>query len=82
MQPGRFFSKTASGRGAISRYTTNLKEKHKGLGAENIASFDLYRKLRHSVAYGLDTVVGKDDAKEAILFAEEFLNKVKAYLKY
>jgi len=58
-----------------------LKEKHKPLGIEYINSFNLYRKLRHSVAYGLDSVVRKDDAKEAIDFAEEFLSRVRNYLK-
>lgn len=58
-----------------------LKEKHKPLGIEYINSFNLYRKLRHSVAYGLDSVVRKDDAKEAIDFAEEFLSRVRSYLK-
>lgn len=57
-----------------------LREKHKDLGAEQIASFDLYRKLRHSVSYGLDTVVGERDAEEAIKFAEGFLLRVKKYL--
>ncbi|VVB66684.1 HEPN domain protein [Candidatus Gugararchaeum adminiculabundum] len=63
---------------AIADY---LQEKHKDFGADYIASFDHYRKLRHSVAYGLDTVVGENDAKEAVKFAEDFLKKVKAYLK-
>jgi uncharacterized protein (UPF0332 family) len=58
-----------------------LKEKHKLLGIGYVNSFNLYRKLRHSVAYGLDSVVGKDDAKGAIDFAEEFLGRVRTYLK-
>ncbi|MBI5635988.1 HEPN domain-containing protein [Candidatus Micrarchaeota archaeon] len=58
-----------------------LKEKHKALGVENINSFDFYRQLRHSVAYGLDTAVGEEDAKEAIKFSKGFLKTVKAYLK-
>ncbi|MFH0817350.1 MAG: HEPN domain-containing protein [Candidatus Micrarchaeota archaeon] len=62
---------------AIYQY---LKEKHKTLGNEYIETFNLHRKLRHSVAYGLDTVVGIADAEEAIEFAERFLKKVKSYL--
>lgn len=58
-----------------------LREKHKSLGLEHVNSFNLYRKLGHSVAYGLDTTVEEDDAKEAIDFAEGFLKKVKDYLK-
>ncbi|MFH1200066.1 MAG: HEPN domain-containing protein [Candidatus Micrarchaeota archaeon] len=58
-----------------------LKEKHGGLGTQQIDSFNLYRQLRHSVAYGLDTEVGADDGRQAIKFAESFLGKVKDYLK-
>ena len=58
-----------------------LKEKHKSLGLDLIASFDLYRKLRHSVAYGLDTKIETKDSQEAINFAVEFLAAVKKYLK-
>ena len=58
-----------------------LKEKHPGLGINQINSFNLYRGLRHSVAYGLDTVVGEDDAKGILNFAEQFLSNVKKYLK-
>ena len=58
-----------------------LKEKHKDLGEHFINAFDIYRKLRHSVAYGLDTNVGKTDADNIIEFTEEFLEKVKEYLK-
>ncbi|MEW6748848.1 MAG: HEPN domain-containing protein [Candidatus Micrarchaeota archaeon] len=58
-----------------------LKEKHKDFGEGLINAFDVYRKLRHSVAYGLDTQVGKEDAKGIIEFADEFIGKVKDYLK-
>lgn len=44
-------------------------------------AFDLYRKLRHAVAYGLDTRLDKKDAENIIEFAEDFLEKVRAYLK-
>ncbi len=58
-----------------------LKVKHKDFGEDMLNAFDLYRKLRHSVAYGLDTQVGKEDAENIIVFADEFLGKVKRYLK-
>lgn len=58
-----------------------LREKHARLGIGAIESFDLYRKFRHSVAYGLDSTVAQKDAKDAISFAEHFVAKVKEYLK-
>ena len=58
-----------------------LQEKHPGLGMVYINGFDMYRKLRHSTAYGLDTVVEEDDAEKAVQFAESFLADVKKYLK-
>lgn len=58
-----------------------LREKHKDLGMAEVESFNAYRRLRHGVAYGLDTVVNEDDALSAIAFAERFLKCVKAYLK-
>jgi len=58
-----------------------LIEKHEDIGKEVLNGFDSYRKLRHSVAYGLDTKIEKKDAENIIEFAEEFLEKVKAYLK-
>lgn len=57
-----------------------LKEKHSDFGEGMINAFDLYRRLRHSVAYGLDTVVQLEDAENIIDFAGEFLDKVKKYL--
>lgn len=62
---------------AIYQY---LKEKHSHLGEYFINAFDIYRKLRHSVAYGLDTSVNEKDAENIIEFAEEFLEKIKEYL--
>lgn len=59
-----------------------LKEKHRGLGADKIDSFNLHRRFRHSVAYGLDTEVSEGDASESVKFAESFLKKVKEYLKF
>jgi uncharacterized protein (UPF0332 family) len=58
-----------------------LIEKHDDIGKEILHAFDSFRKLRHSVAYGLDTKVEKKDAENIIEFAEEFLEKVKKYLK-
>jgi len=58
-----------------------LREKHPKLGIGLIESFDLYRKLRHSVAYGLDSAVAQKDAKDAIDFSEKFVAKVKEHLK-
>ena len=57
-----------------------LKEKHKEFGITIIETFDHYRKLRHSTAYGLDTVVGQKDAVGAVNFANEFVKKAKEYL--
>ncbi len=57
-----------------------LKEKYRDLGIEYINSFDSYRELRHAVAYGIDTVTSKEDAKNAINFAAIFLKNVKDYL--
>jgi uncharacterized protein (UPF0332 family) len=57
-----------------------LKAKHSGFGEEMLNAFDLYRKLRHSVAYGLDTSVGKDDADQILEFASGFLERVQDYL--
>jgi len=58
-----------------------LKEKHGNFGQALLNAFDMYRKLRHSVAYGLDTKVGKKDAESIVEFAEELLEKVRNYLK-
>ena len=58
-----------------------LKEKHGDFGEDLINAFDLYRRMRHSVAYGLDTEAGKDDAEDIINFANEFAVKVRRYLK-
>lgn len=58
-----------------------LREKHRELGNESINMSNIYRDLRHRVAYGLDTSVGSEEAKAAISFADGFLNKVKKYLE-
>jgi len=57
-----------------------LREKHKELGSESINMSNIYRDLRHRVAYGLDTSAGNEEAKAAISFAAEFLGRVKKYL--
>lgn len=57
-----------------------LKEKHPELG-EVVAAFDAYRRMRHAVAYGIETVVNEQEAKEAINFANKFLHEVKGLLK-
>jgi len=58
-----------------------LKEKHKALGTDAIETFNMYRRLRHAVAYGLDTKVSAEDSQEAIGFAAEFIEKVKKHLE-
>ncbi len=63
---------------AVAEY---LKFKHKELGDEILQSFNVYRKLRHSISYGLDTEVNEKDSFAAIKFAEEILKKVKKILK-
>ena len=59
---------------AIGEY---LKEKHPEIGKGAINTFDLYRNLRHTVAYGLDTSVGAKDSASSLEFAREFLAKAK-----
>jgi len=58
-----------------------LKEKHKALGTDAIETFNMYRRLRHAVAYGLETQVSAKDSQEALNFATEFIEKVKKYVK-
>jgi len=57
-----------------------IREKHGDLGEELVNSFDLFRKLRHSVAYGLDTHVSQDDTEGIIGFAEDFISRVKKHV--
>lgn len=59
-----------------------LRTKHKDFGEEMISAFDMYRKLRHSVAYGLDTQVKKEDAENIVEFSSDFLSRIKRYLKF
>ena len=58
-----------------------LNEKHADLGTDLIGTFNMYRKFRHSVAYGIDTKIETRDSQEAVNFALEFLDRVKKYLK-
>jgi uncharacterized protein (UPF0332 family) len=73
----------ADGVGERSHYAIYeyLKEKHADLGRDVVNAFDMYRKLRHSVAYDLDTKVGKNDAESITEFAGDFLGKVRRHLK-
>ncbi|MDO8553522.1 MAG: hypothetical protein Q7S22_01840 [Candidatus Micrarchaeota archaeon] len=50
------------------------------MGYDYINTFDTYRELRHAVAYGIDTVIKKDDAEKAINSAALFLKRVRGYL--
>ena len=58
-----------------------LKEKHPYLGREFIEGFNTYRSMRHTAAYGLDTIISEKDAKEAINFAAKFLNRIKEIVR-
>lgn len=58
-----------------------LRERHRELGTDAVNTMDLYRKLRHSVAYGLETVIAEKDAAKAQSFANAFLAKVRALLR-
>lgn len=42
---------------------------------------DSYRRFRHTVLYGLEVLVSKDDAVAAIKLAKEIINSVAARLK-
>ncbi len=53
-----------------------LKENYPEL--ERIANIlDAYRRLRHEAIYGLDLVLDDVEAKAALDFAKEFLQKIK-----
>ncbi len=58
-----------------------LREKRQDLGLREVNGLDLYRELRHSVAYGLDAKMTPKDSSEAINFAQEFLSAVKKTIK-
>jgi uncharacterized protein (UPF0332 family) len=58
-----------------------LRERHPGIGMGEISRLDMHRKLRHSVAYGLESESGKEDAESALEFAEGFVSRIKIYLK-
>lgn len=42
-----------------------------------INTIDSYRSFRHTAIYGLEILINKDDAKEAIKTAEFFVEKAK-----
>lgn len=42
-----------------------------------VNTVDFYRRRRHLVIYGLDTLTNEEEAKESIVNAREFLEKVK-----
>lgn len=62
---------------AVAAY---LRERHAELGRDTTEAFDLYRRLRHAVAYGLDTKVGPKESLGAIQFAEDIIKRVKKLL--
>lgn len=62
---------------AVGEY---LAQKHPELGKDLIGAFNLYRGLRHAVAYGIDTVIGPKDSAKTIEFAEKMIGKVKELL--
>jgi len=57
-----------------------LAAKHPEIGRDMIEAFDLYRRLRHAVAYGIDTVVGPKDSAKIIEFADKMIGRVKEIL--
>ncbi len=58
-----------------------IRERHGALGNEQVNGLNMYRSLRHNVAYGLESESDEKDAKAALEFAEKFVAKVKLYLK-
>ena len=57
-----------------------LRAKHKGL-RRHVNTLDSYRRLRHTVLYGLDVAVGVTDAREAVNSARAFISKIKDIVK-
>jgi len=51
------------------------------ISSKMIRLFDSFRKKRNKVVYEEIDIVSKDEAKESIEFADDFLKKVKALLK-
>lgn len=57
-----------------------LRAKHKGLGS-HVNTLDSYRRLRHTVLYGLDVTIGGDDAKEAVNSARMFISEIQKVIE-
>jgi uncharacterized protein (UPF0332 family) len=56
-----------------------LKEKYPELETHaNI--LDSYRRFRHDAIYGLDFVMDEEEARAALDFAKEFLEKIKIFV--
>lgn len=53
-----------------------LRAKHKGL-RRYVNTLDSYRRLRHTVLYGLDVAIGATDAREAVSSARAFISKIQ-----
>lgn len=73
----------ADGFGERSHYAVcvYLREKHAEIGSGELSELDAYRSLRHSIAYGLDSIISEKDAEQAIGFAGRFLHRIRTVLK-
>ncbi len=59
-----------------------LVEKHgKELNKGMLNKLDFYRKIRHSLNYGLDSKANEEQAEKAIEFAEKFLEEATEFLE-
>jgi len=59
-----------------------LIEKHgKSISQGMLNKLDFYRKIRHSLSYGLDSKASDEEAENAVEFAEEFLQEMEEYLE-
>jgi len=58
-----------------------LREKHGALGSAEVNGLDMYRSLRHNVAYGLESESDEKEAKAALDFAVKFTANARKYLK-
>lgn len=58
-----------------------LIEKHgKEINRGMLNKLDFYRKIRHSLSYGLDSKSNEEQAENAVEFAEEFLEETREFL--
>jgi len=55
-----------------------LREMH---GSLDVNGLNMYRSLRHNVAYGLESESDEKEAEAALAFAEKFVSMVREYLK-